>query len=171
MYCNKCGKEILDNSQYCQYCGNEIKVNGQSESQQCNRKQGKVIIHSYEEFFIINPNVDIYIDGNLITSISKGQTFEYDIIKTTTITFKSSIRTAKVTVSPNAITEIRLIWNRFLGNLETVCNEQNFNGVNNYVNQQTYQGQLNSKKQSSAVVLVLALILGGILLWIYLIKH
>jgi len=167
MYCSKCGKEILDNSKFCQHCGNQLGASIQKEEQKTTKEQGKVIIHSYEEFFIINPDVKVYVDGNLITNLSKGQTYEYPISKATTITFKSSIRTANVTVSPNAVTEIRLMWNRATGSLETICNEQNFNGVNNSVNQQTYQGQVNSKKQSSNVWLVIGLILGIIALWLY----
>lgn len=166
MYCSKCGKEISNESRYCNYCGNELKTNLQQENKIEHTEQGKVIIHSYEEFFMVNPSIKVYVDGNQIASLSKGQTYEYPISKPTTITFKSSIRTANVTVNPNAITEIRLMWNRATGSLETICNEQNFNGVNNYVNEQTYQGQLNAKKQSSAVWLVIGLILGLLGIWL-----
>lgn len=122
------------------------------------KEQGKVIIHSYNEFYIVNPDVKVYIDDNLITSLSKGQNFEYPISKTTTITFKVGIITANATVSPNAITEIRLIWNRKTGLLETVCNEQNFNGINNCLNKQTYQEKINIKKHSSNVWLFIGLV-------------
>lgn len=133
--------------------------NKMNEHQSINEGQGKVIIQNYKEFYVVNPSVKVYIDGNLITSLSKGQTFEYPITKTTTITFKVGFRTANATVSPNAITEIRLIWNRKTGGLETICNEQNFNGVNNNINQQTYQEKLNSKRHSSNVWLAIAIIL------------
>lgn len=171
VYCSKCGKKLEPNARFCNKCGNEVKAKLQLNNQQTNNEQGKVIIHSYEEFFIVNPDVKVYIDGNLITRLSKGETFEYSITKPTTIKFKSSIRSANVTVSPNAITEIRLMWNRATGSLETICNEQNFNGVNSYVNQQSYQGQVNAKKQSSNVWLVLSLILGLIALWLYYGNH
>lgn len=144
------------------------KVNKQQEKEETTGEQGKVIIHSYEEVFAVNPDVKVYIDGNLTTSLSKGQTYEYPISKTTTITFKSSIRKAKVTVSPNAITEIRLIWNRATGSLKTICNEQNFNGVNNSINQQAYQSKLNSKKKADKIWIVIGVILGLIaLIWCF----
>ena len=140
------------------------KVN---EQQPTNKGQGKVIIHNYKEFYAVNPSVKVYIDGNLITSLSKGQDYEYPISRTTTITFKVGFRTANATVSPNAVTEIRLIWNRKTGALETVCNEQNFNGINNNINQQTYQEKLNNKKYASNVWLVIAIIL----LLLFIVSH
>jgi len=140
------------------------KVN---EQQSINKGQGKVIIHNYKEFYAVNPSVKVYIDGNLVTSLSKGQDYEYPIYKATTITFKVGFRTANATVSPNAVTEIRLIWNRATGVLETVCNEQNFNGVNNNINQQTYQEKLNNKKHASNVWLVIAIII----LLLFIISH
>ena len=143
------------------------KTTKQQEDNGINKEKGKVIIHSYDEFYIVDPNVNVYINDNLITSLSKGQTYEYPITETTKITFKSSIRTTSVTVKPNVITEIRLIWNRATGSLETVCNEQNFNGVNNTINEQTYQSKLNSKKKFDKIwmvigitVLIIGLIIG-----------
>lgn len=167
MYCNKCGKEISKDSQFCQFCGNKININIKSDDTKSEQKKGKVIIHSYEEVYMLNPNIKVYIDGKLIASLAKGQTFEYDIDKSTTITFKSSIRSTTVTVSPNAITEITLIWNRATGKLETICNEQNYNGVNNYANQQNYQGQLNAKKHSNEVWLVITPILTILLFFFF----
>ena len=150
MYCSNCGKEIFDKEENCQHCGNKISINLQTESQQ-NCMQGKVIIHSYEDFYLICPNVNIYIDGNLITSLPRGKTFEYNITKTTTICFKCSFRTATITVNPNAITEIQLIFERFTGNLEVVRNEQNFNGINN-TDPKVYQAQINSRKKTNDIV-------------------
>lgn len=151
MYCSNCGKEILNNSKYCQHCGSEIPSTPQAESQQPNIKQGKVIIHSYEEVYGVNPNVKIYKDGELIASLPKANTFEYSITEPTTLTFKCSIRTARVTVYPNSNTEIRLMFDRFSGKLLAICNEQKPNDPNNYVNQQNYDNTINAQKASDGV--------------------
>lgn len=153
--------------------GNSNNITNQETKLQENKKitkeQGKVIIHSYEEVYIGNPDVKVYIGDNLITSLAKGQTYEYPITETTKITFKSSIRTTSVTVKPNITTEIRLIWNRATGKLETICNEQTSDEVNNTINKQIYQNELNSKKEFDrvwiAIAIILACIVMGFLLW------
>lgn len=129
MYCSKCGKEIPNNSQFCQHCGNRLEIDIQQENQEIEIKQGKVIIHSYTGFYIVNPPVKIYIGDTLITKLDKGKTFEYTITQTITLTIKCGIRSTEVTVSPNAITDIYLNFDKNTGILIPTCNERTVNST------------------------------------------
>lgn len=46
MYCNKCGKQIMDGSAFCNYCGAKIK---QPISEECNVSLNDLIIISCKE--------------------------------------------------------------------------------------------------------------------------
>lgn len=170
MICNKCGKEIDNDSKFCQNCGNQLKTDIQQEQQEIVINQGKVVIHSYTGFYIINPPVKIYIGDTLITKLDKGKTFEYPISQTITLTFKCSIRSTEVTVKPNTITDIYLEFDKNTGILKSTCNERIINMANHErVNSNTHstidkfdnnisKNTTNSKKNETNVGILISII-------------
>lgn len=107
MYCSKCNKEISDSSKFCKYCGNQIIYNDIQNQQEKPNKQSKIIIHGYTGAYINIP-VKVYEDDRQIGKINKGETFEYEISETKTLTLKCHIRSTEITVIPNKVTEIQL---------------------------------------------------------------
>lgn len=107
MYCSNCKKEISDSSKFCKYCGNQIiDIDIQNQHEKSN-KQSKIIIHGYTGAYINIP-VKVYEDDRQIGKINKGETFEYEISETKTLTLKCHIRSTEITVIPNKVTEIQL---------------------------------------------------------------
>jgi len=153
--CPKCGNDT-ESGKFCESCGGSLIDNL--------KEKGKVIIHGYEEAYAVNPDVQVYDGDNLITKLSKGETYEYFLDKDTTLTFKCSIRKAKQEVKKNAITEIRLMFDRFSGKLKTIVNEQIIGDdeetkKNNIQNQEKYEENVNKGKNKSLVWLVIGIVL------------
>ncbi|MBR6136602.1 MAG: zinc ribbon domain-containing protein [Bacilli bacterium] len=152
--CPECGKEISDTVKQCINCGYEINGNNGGDTP----KQSMVIIHGYQETFAVNPPVKIYIDGNYVAEVGKGQTISLPIDHDCVLTFKSSIRSTDVKVFLNNNTEIMLSFNRGSGALKAITNIQTDNPEVNSINQQNYEKEVSKTKSSSIFWIIFAII-------------
>ena len=116
--CSECGKEISDKAESCPNCGNPINK----------KEESKIMVYGYNESYMINPKVKIFINNEEIGSVSKGQLFEYDITEDCEVTFKSSLRKTSVSVKAGRVTKIKLSWNRLIGKLESQIIDYNTPG-------------------------------------------
>lgn len=116
--CSECGKEISDKAESCPNCGNPINK----------KEESKIMVYGYNESYMINPKVKIFINNEEIGSVSKGQLFEYNITEDCEVTFKSSLRKTSVSVKAGRVTKIKLSWNRLIGKLESQIIDYNTPG-------------------------------------------
>ena len=105
--CSECGRLVSDKAKACIHCGNPLNTVNES----------KVMIYGYTESYLFNPPVNIFIGGQFIGSVAKGNLFEIPIAYDTVILFKCSMRSAKITVPAGRVTKIKLSWNRITGQL------------------------------------------------------
>ena len=155
--CPECNKEVSNTVDTCIHCGYKLVQKPKKISEE--KKEGKVIIHSYEETFIINPTVKVYKDEQYITEIARGETIELPIEENCKLTFKSSIRKKDVYVKKDYVTEIALSFNRGSGALEAITNIQSDDPVMNNINLNTYNRTIKKKKKSNAKWVILAIII------------
>lgn len=70
MYCTKCGKEIMQESEHCTNCGNKVqKMNN----------EGKITIKRNKKFTGWIMDLSVYIDGVYIGSVQNGASITRDI--------------------------------------------------------------------------------------------
>ncbi len=84
--CKECGREISDTATSCPHCGYT--------------NSSKVTIYGYTENFAINPKADVYMNGNLVGSVSRNDKIELDITDTCELKIKCSLRSTTCTVRP-----------------------------------------------------------------------
>lgn len=151
--CPECEKEISNNTNQCINCGFRLK------KEVINKNQSKVIIHSYNETYLINPTVKIYNNENFIAEINKGQTISLPIDDDTIFTFKCSTKSIDVKVSCDRITEIQLSFNRGTGSLKAIINIQSDDIESNKINNKTYQEAISKQKEVNNIWLIIGIIL------------
>ncbi len=117
MFCNFCGTENPANSNFCLQCGERISVSS-AKSESAVQKYN-VEIFRESQMFLLNPPINIAVDGVQNGSIANGETItlklnsgEHNLI------FSQSIR--KKSIAVNLIKDIRIVvkWNRLTGGLE-----------------------------------------------------
>lgn len=149
--CPECDKEISSSIEKCIHCGYELRKENKV-------KGGKVIIHSYNESFAVNPSVKVYINDNFITEINKGTTKTLEIENDATLTFKSSIRSTNVNVSCDRTTEIQLSFDRGTGALKAITNVQGNDVSTNETNERVYKETVEKQNNSNNIWLIIGII-------------
>lgn len=71
MFCTNCGKKVQNDSVFCTSCGNAI--------QKAKNKMGKIIFHRIGRFVGCLIDIDVYIDGKIVGSISNDGTLEVPV--------------------------------------------------------------------------------------------
>ncbi len=88
--CPECNKEISDTSDTCIHCGYKFKNTiDPNQNVQNTNSNGKVIIHGHTESEMIKDlPIKIYEGDTLIVELERLGTFEFNLNKDTTLTFK-----------------------------------------------------------------------------------
>ena len=104
--CSECGKEVSDKAKACPNCGNPIR-----------EEESKVIIYGLSQMGLLGGKIKIYIDGEFVGEIRKGQNLEIPIEKDCTITAKCGINPSKgkIDVKAGKTTKIKYEYNRISG--------------------------------------------------------
>lgn len=84
---------------------------------------GQVWVYGYTESFAVNPNVDIFINDNLVASVARNSVLPVYINKPCELKFKCSFRTAQCFVHPGDV--IVLSFSRMSGKLSATLTSQN----------------------------------------------
>lgn len=81
MFCNKCGREIPDESKFCRFCGNKIdrELFEQNEQQISNNKTVKVVFSRRKRMMGWAIPMRIFIDKNQVASLSNGASQEVEV--------------------------------------------------------------------------------------------
>lgn len=117
MFCNFCGTENPDNSNFCLQCGKRISAT--SDKSEADTQKYNVEIFRESQMFLLNPPVNIAVDGVQNRSIANGETITLQLDSGEhTLLFSQSIR--KKSVSIKLVKDIRIVvkWNRLIGKLE-----------------------------------------------------
>ena len=106
--CEECGKEVSDKAKTCPNCGCPI-----SEE----KEESKVIIYGLSQMGILGGNLKIYVDGEYVGDVKKGQMLEIPIEKDCTITAKCGINPSKgkIDVKAGRTTKIKYEYNKLSG--------------------------------------------------------
>lgn len=91
----------------------------------------KVIIHGHTEWYINNPQIEIYNNDKLIDKIGKNATKEYTFENNTILIFKYMGKIAQVEIKNNEDIEIFLSLNRLTGKLIATSINDNLQNENN----------------------------------------
>lgn len=122
-FCPNCGAN-LTNSPRCEYCGSSLQTSAPTSYveeniiKQHRPENGKLYIHGYQGFYLVNPSVKVYVDGEYVGSIEKGGLMELDIHSDCLIKFKCSFRRTEYEAKKNQIETLQLAFNEFSGALE-----------------------------------------------------
>ena len=84
MYCNKCGALNPDGSAFCSTCGAKLIPPSQYNASSIHRQPQSswthtVTIYRESQLFLINPPMNILIDGHDHRSIGNGETLSLDL--------------------------------------------------------------------------------------------
>lgn len=109
--CSQCGKEISDSCNRCIYCGYLLESADLDSA-------GSVVIYSYTGWYLVKPNLKIYINGKYFGDLSyKARTKEIPITEPTDIEIKCNMRSTLVRLQPNKHYEIHTEFNRASGSI------------------------------------------------------
>jgi hypothetical protein len=112
MYCPFCGEQAPEESLFCCKCGKAL--NEKSAPQDGCR----VTIFRKSQMYVLNPPVNVCIDGERLLSVANGATEELELSKGNhTFDFSSSLRKKSLNLNIEKDTTIMLEWNRLTGSL------------------------------------------------------
>lgn len=115
--CPECGKQISDKVKACPHCGYPFEEQQTSPNDSAIKKH-KVTIFRESQMYLLNPPINISINGVKRLSIANGQTLEIDLEEGDyTFEFSCSFRSREINLKLLADTQITLKWNRFTGAL------------------------------------------------------
>ncbi len=121
--CPSCGGNKItplgNNVYQCRYCNQQFVDNTVQQPQMAYQQNNSatITIHGYPQWFVISPDVKIYINGQMIGSVARKRTLPINITAPCQIVFKCSMRSARINVMPSIDTDIYLAFNRITGSL------------------------------------------------------
>jgi len=109
-----CGAKIPDDSVFCSKCGKSISGN-ENEVVTCESKY-KVTLYRESQMYLLNPPINISVDGVMNSSIENGGTRLIELNEGShTFEFSASMRKTKIDANLNSDMQITLSWNRLTG--------------------------------------------------------
>ena len=160
--CPECGKEISERAKSCPNCGCPIEAAQEQTSEKTDSNY--VTIHGYEETFAVDTNVKIYKNGELAGEVAPASKFKLPIDGDCELTFKASIRSAKVIIRKGIDTNVFLSFDRFSGKLKAyVSDDANRESVIKVKEHNSSKALLNS-------ILLIALCIAAYLIFKFVIQ-
>ena len=106
--CSECGKEVSSKAKSCPNCGCPIYEE---------KEESKVIIYGLSQMGILGGKLKIYVDGEYVGEVKKGQNLEIPIDKDCIITAKCGINPSKgkIGVKAGKTTKIKYEYNKLSG--------------------------------------------------------
>ena len=114
MFCKYCGAYVDSDAIFCSKCGKHV-----SDGFSATPKGFTLSIFRESQTFLLNPPIDILIDGEKRLSISNGGSVELDLpTGAHTIEFSQSMRRRSVLIDLFRDMQIIVKWNRITGGIE-----------------------------------------------------
>lgn len=125
MFCNYCGANNPDSSNFCSHCGKNISARNSEATVSDAPTMYTVEIFRESQMFLINPPINISIDGKKNLSVANGETLNLQLEEGHhDLVFSLSFRKRIVSVDLTQNIYIKLKWNRTTGALEAKVSEQ-----------------------------------------------
>lgn len=118
MFCRFCGNQILADSAFCSKCGKPVMQDTESTIENVTLPKFKIILFREAQMYLVNPPINIAVNGNMNTSISNGETKDLMLEQGHyTLEFSSSMRKSKIEVDLTKNIQINLTWSRLTGGI------------------------------------------------------
>lgn len=125
MFCNYCGANNPDNSNFCSHCGKRLSTQAPEITVSTEASMHTVEIFRESQMFLINPPINISIDGKKNLSIANGETLNLQLEEGQhEFVFSLSFRKRTVSIGLVKDVHINLKWNRTTGALEASVSER-----------------------------------------------
>jgi hypothetical protein len=116
MICSVCGTRLPDDSDFCAICGTPLSEDARSRQQA--PKTYKLTISRENQFFVVNPAIEVKINGISAQPIENGGSYTLDLPEGRyRIEFAASIRKTSVDFEIHCDSILNLKWNRVTGGL------------------------------------------------------
>ena len=115
--CPECGKEVSDKATNCIHCG--FPLNPIIPTVQIASKPEKsvAIVYGLQQTFMIGGTMKLYIDGEYVASVKKGDSVEIPVRQDCTLTAKCGINPCKGTkvLKAGKTSKIQIVYDRLSG--------------------------------------------------------
>lgn len=145
----------------------EDKVKKQNDQMQLQQRQmlqsdlspvkRTISIHGYTQWFAVNPDIKIYLNGQYIGKVGKGELFQTQIDSPCQLKFECTVRSAILNLDPSTDSDVYLSWDRITGSL--LANKQPDTNFNNALDLSTNSKYVSSRSKTAAGIL--GIFLGG----------
>lgn len=114
-----------------------------------------ITIHGYTQWFAVNPDIKIYLNGRQIGKVGNGELFQTEIDSPCQLKFECSVRSAILNIDPSTDSDVYLSWDRVTGSL--LASKQVDTNYNNAIS--TNNSYVSSRSKTTAGIL--GIFLGG----------
>lgn len=112
--CPECGQDISDKADKCIHCG--YSLNQATSTPE--KAKGTLVVYGYTGWFLVNPKLKIYLNGEYIGDVShNAKTKEIPITGPTVVEIKCSIRSTAIRLFPDKHNEIYTKFDRTTGSI------------------------------------------------------
>ena len=123
MFCSFCGSKNPDEGKYCFSCGKPLVTGASTEQNQIGINTHKLTIFRVSQMFLMNPPINIQINGKLSQTIANGETLYLKLEEGLyNIEFSQSFRKRAVEINFTSDMQITVKWNRMTGAINTTIN-------------------------------------------------
>ena len=118
MFCSRCGTEIPAQSRFCPNCGQPVNPTVTRSAAPNNTGVYTLTINRENQWFAVNPPVNIVIDQNTQYQLENGATIRIPIAAGMhNIAFSASIRNKVLNINVAGNVTLNMRWNRITGSL------------------------------------------------------
>lgn len=120
MFCSQCGAEMADNAKFCTKCGSAaFPGDAKNERDTANVTRHVLTIVRQNQWFAINPDVEIIVDGVERYMLANGKSLELPIAPGKhNLAFYCTIRSRIVDINVYSDMTLNVKFNRITGSLE-----------------------------------------------------
>jgi len=124
--CPNCGILNADSSAYCTNCGSSLKSSSGCDNSSCKN----INVHGYTQWFAVNPAVQVYVNGEKVVQVQKGEIITVPVPGPCQMKFTCHVRSVTINVNPDVDSDIFLSFDRMSGCLLANTNSGTRNSEN-----------------------------------------
>ena len=116
--CPECGQQVSDKATSCIHCGFPIQPAVAPQIQYAKEPEKSIaIVYGLQQTFLIGGTMKLYIDGEYVASVKKGDSVEIPIKRNCTLTAKCGLNPCKgkKELKVGKTSKIQIVYDRMLG--------------------------------------------------------